>query len=54
MDPHLLAPWIRIRNEVKSWIRIRISIETYAEPQHCGKYNLQLFISSEDILKNNL
>jgi hypothetical protein len=28
-----LAPWIRIRNGIKSWIQIRI--ETNADPQQC-------------------
>ncbi len=32
-----LAPpiWISIRIMIKSWIRIRIWLETYADPQHC-------------------
>jgi hypothetical protein len=39
-DPHgsasVLAPWIRIRIEVKSWIRIRNRVENNADPQHCS------------------
>jgi hypothetical protein len=34
-DTHGLAPWIRMRIEVKSWIRIHI--ETSADPKHCFK-----------------
>jgi hypothetical protein len=31
-DPHWFGPWIRIRIEVKSWIRIRN--ETNADPKY--------------------
>jgi hypothetical protein len=32
------APWIRIRIEIKRWIRVRILIETNADPQHYKEF----------------
>jgi hypothetical protein len=47
MDPHL-APWIWIRIEVKSWIRILIRIETSADPQHWSNLGTLLKMGAAD------
>jgi hypothetical protein len=65
MDPHwfgYLDPishgyerWIQIRIEIKSWIRIRIRIETNGDPQHwCFATKCQLRNRIQDIRPRKL
>jgi hypothetical protein len=54
MDPRWFGPWIRIwiLIEVKRWIRIRLSIETHADPKHWLKYFLNMaYVISGMLLK---
>jgi hypothetical protein len=51
-DPQL-APWIRIRIEIKSWIQI--CTETNADPQYCILLKLILTVGgSAEIINNSV